>query len=196
VSSAAVQVAGSTRRLSSDRRAATIERLAEAAVDELAAAGHRDLTVRNVARRAGVAPATAYTYFASKDHLIAEVYWRRLQGQPERAVDRRKSAATRAADVLLDFALSVADETELAAACTVALLADEPEVRELRARIGTELRRRLVAAIGAGADPVVLAALELTTTGALVQVGTGHLDYDALPALVTGIASRLLGRNP
>ena len=29
-------------------------------------------------RRAGVAPATAYTYFSSKSHLVAEVFWRRL----------------------------------------------------------------------------------------------------------------------
>ncbi|MCA9208645.1 MAG: TetR family transcriptional regulator, partial [Planctomycetales bacterium] len=51
--------------------------LVEAAVGELAASGYSALTVRNVAKRAGVAPATAYTYFASKEHLIAEVYWRR-----------------------------------------------------------------------------------------------------------------------
>ena len=50
-------------------------------MDELRARLRR-LTVRNVARRAGVAPATAYTYFASKDHLVAEVFWRRLRGPP------------------------------------------------------------------------------------------------------------------
>ena len=44
--------------------------------------GYDGLTVRTVARRAGVAPATAYTYFASKDHLLAEVLWRRLQALP------------------------------------------------------------------------------------------------------------------
>ncbi len=35
---------------------------------------YADLTVRAVAARAKVAPATAYTYFSSKNHLIAEVY--------------------------------------------------------------------------------------------------------------------------
>ncbi len=35
---------------------------------------YADLTVRAVAKRANVAPATAYTYFSSKNHLVAEVY--------------------------------------------------------------------------------------------------------------------------
>ena len=35
---------------------------------------YADLTVRAVAARAKVAPATAYTYFSSKNHLIAEIY--------------------------------------------------------------------------------------------------------------------------
>ena len=32
-----------------------------------------------VAARAGVSPATAYTYFASKDHLFAELFWRLVE---------------------------------------------------------------------------------------------------------------------
>ena len=148
-----------------------------------------------VASRAGVAPATAYTYFASKEHLVAEVFWRRLHAQPERPLDRRRSVTSRVTAVLLDFALSVAEETELAAACTVALLADDEEVRDLRGRIGTELHRRLKAAAGEDVDPVVLTALELTTTGALLQVGTGHLGYQDLPDLLEAIAARLLSKE-
>ena len=51
-------------------------RATEAEIEEV---GYPGLTVRNVARRAGVAPATAYNYFSSKDHLLAEVLWRRMQ---------------------------------------------------------------------------------------------------------------------
>ena len=65
------------RRLSS-RQANRLERLTEAAVSELREHGYEGLTVRAVAARCGVAPATAYTYFASKNHLVAEVFWRRL----------------------------------------------------------------------------------------------------------------------
>jgi len=197
VSSTAVQLpTAAPRRHLSDRQAKTVHKLTEAAVTELIEVGYPALTVRNVARRAGVAPATAYTYFASKEHLVAEVFWRRFDGQDPAPVDRRRSPAGRATDVLLGFALVVADETELAAACTVALLADDPEVRELRLRIGLEMHRRLTEAVGGGAPPAAIQTLELATTGALLQVGTGHLAYDAIPGLLADAAGLVLGGTP
>lgn len=185
-----------TRRHLTARQAQTVARLTEAAVVELADVGYPALTVRTVARRAGVAPATAYTYFASKEHLVAEVFWRRFAGQDPRPLDRRRSPARRATDVLLDFALVVADETELAAACTVALLADDAEVRELRTRIGLEMHRRLTDALGTDGTATAITALELATTGALLQVGTGHLAYRALPDLLADVAALVLGGTP
>jgi AcrR family transcriptional regulator len=194
VSSTAVQLpTAAPRRHLSDRQAKTVHKLTEAAVTELIEVGYPALTVRNVAKRAGVAPATAYTYFASKEHLVAEVFWRRFDGQEPVAVDRRRSPANRATDVLLGFALVVADETELAAACTVALLADDPEVRELRVRIGLEMHRRLTEAVGNDAPAAAIQTLELATTGALLQVGTGHLAYDAIPDLLADAAALVLG---
>ena len=197
MSSTAVQLpTAATRRHLSDRQAQTVQRLCDAAVEELTATGapgYSGLTVRSVAKRAGVAPATAYTYFASKEHLVAEVFWRRFEAQPPHAMDRHRSPAARATDVLLDFALVVAEETELAAACTVALLADDAEVRELRLRIGLEMHRRLTDALADHADPMAIQALELATTGALLQVGTGHLAYDEIPDLLAGVAGLVLG---
>jgi hypothetical protein len=35
--------------------------------------------------------------------------------------------------------------------------------------------------------------LELATTGALLQVGTGHLAYDAIPDLLADAAALVLG---
>src|SRR4051812_34906156 len=69
----------SSTRLLDGRRADTLDRRVDARVVGATEAGYDGLTVRSVARRAGVAPATAYTYFSSKDHLVAEVFWRRLQ---------------------------------------------------------------------------------------------------------------------
>lgn len=193
MSSTAVQLSeGAPRRHLTDRQAQTVGRLVESGVTELSAVGFTGLTVRSVAGRAGVAPATAYTYFASKEHLVAEVFWRRFQGQEARPVDRRRSPAARATEVLLDFALVVAEETEVAAACTVALLADDAEVRDLRSRIGLEMHRRLTEALGSDAGPVAVQALELATTGALLQVGTGHLGYHELPDLLAGVAALVL----
>ena len=69
----------STRRYLSPRQAELVDRVVEAAENEVREQGYEGLTVRGAARRAGVAPATAYTYFASKDHVLAEILWRRLE---------------------------------------------------------------------------------------------------------------------
>jgi AcrR family transcriptional regulator len=175
----------STRRRLSDKQAATVQRLTEAAVEQLRQHGYDGLTVRNVARAAGVAPATAYTYFTSREHLVTEVFWRRLQALPESRVDRRRSAAARVGATMGDLALLVADEPELAAACTAAMLANDPDVKLLRDRIGVEWRRRLARALGDGADPAVLSTLEFVTSGALVQAGMGHMTYRELPGHLT-----------
>lgn len=185
------------RRHLSERQARTVDGLVLAALDELRAVGYADLTVRNVAKRAGVAPATAYTYFASKEHLVAEVYWRRFVTQPEAATtdgnDDLDARVDRAVAALSAFALVVADEAELSAACTVAVLAEDPDVKDLRERIGAELHRRLTDALGPDADPAVIRTLQFATAGALLQVGTGHLGYDALPRLLDEVARTVLG---
>ncbi len=168
-------------------------RLTEAAVEELRAVGYDGLTVRIVSRRAGVASATAYTYFTSKVHLVTEVFWRRLEALPEPAMDRRRPPAGRVADALADMALLVADEPELAAACSVAMLANDPDVKLLRGRIGGAMRRRLVAALGEDGDPAALRVLELATSGALIQAGGGHLAYADLPALLAEVAEVVVG---
>lgn len=182
----------SPRRHLSDKRARTVEHLTEAAVEELREAGYQALSVRAVAARSGVAPATAYNYFSSKEHLVAEVFWRRISQQDERPLDRRRSPATRAAEVLADFALVVANETELAAACTVAILADDPEVHELRVKIGRLLHARLVAALD-GAAPSAVRTLEFVVSGALIEVGTGHLSYDELRELLVESTALVVG---
>ena len=182
-----------TRRHLSSRQARTVARLTEAAVEEVRAVGYDGLTVRTVARRAGVAPATAYTYFTSKEHLLTEVFWRRLEALPDPVPDRRRAPARRVAAALTDVALLVADEPELAAACSVAMLAGDPDVKLLRDRIGAAMRRRLLAALGEGADPAALRVLELATSGALVQAGAGHLAYADLPALLAEVAEVVVG---
>lgn len=165
----------STRRRLTERQADTVRRLTDAAVAEVREAGYEGLTVRNVARRAGVAPATAYTYFASKNHLITEVFWRRLSALPPvRAAGNQRE---RVVAVLREIALLVSDEPELAAACTTSMLGTDPDVRELRMRIGIAIRERLGTALGEGADAKVLGALELAYAGALVHAGMGYTSY-------------------
>jgi AcrR family transcriptional regulator len=165
------------RRRPADR-ADRVDALVDATIEELRARGYDGLTVRNAARRAGVAPATAYTYFASKDHLVAEVFWRRLEAlQPVPASGR---PAVRASKALRALALRIADEPELAAASTTAVLAADPDVRRLRNRIGSLFNDRIVAALGPDADPTVVRTLNLALAGALLQAGMGYFSYTEL----------------
>jgi AcrR family transcriptional regulator len=182
-----------TRRHLSSRQVATLQRLADAALEELRDAAYDGLTVRSVARRAEVAPATAYTYFTSKEHLVTEVFWRRLVALPETSFAAADGPGARATATLADLASLVVDEPQLAAACSVAMLAADADVKLLRDRIGAEIRRRLLAALGPDVDRTVLRTLELIVSGSLVQAGMGHLRYVELPALLGEVVQLVVG---
>lgn len=175
-----------------DRQARTVTRLVDAATGELRAGGLEGLTVRNVARRAGVAAATAYNYFGSKEHLVTETFWRHLRDAGGTTVDGRRSASDRVRHALSPIAELASTEPELMAACTVAMMADDPDVKRLRDRVGGEFHRWFVAALGEGADPSVLTALELALAGALVRAGMGHLAYADIPARIAEVACLLV----
>ena len=173
----------STRHRLTARQADTVERLGKAAVDLLTRDGFAGLTVRRVAAEAGVGAATAYTYFSSKEHLVAEVFWRRLAAAAP-ATRESDDVANRVIDVLRHIALLVADEPEFAGAVTSALLGKDPDVEALRLRIGRAIHDRLAAALGPDRDPDVIESLELLYAGALVRAGMGYGSY-------TEIAERL-----
>ena len=65
------------------------------------------VTVRAVAARANVAPATAYTYFSSKNHLVAEVYLDLVRQVPF-FTDVNDSRLSRVQQTLRSLALVVA----------------------------------------------------------------------------------------
>jgi AcrR family transcriptional regulator len=173
----------------------TVTRLVDAAVDEVRAEGYDGLTVRNVAKRAGVAPATAYTYFASKDHLVAEAFWQRLQAVPDLVVHPEDPPAQRVAAAVRDVGRLVAAEPQLAAASTTAVMAAEPDVGAVRDRIGLFMHHRLVEALGEGTRPAVVRALDLAWMGAMVLAGTGNIAYTDLPDRLAEVAELLLGEQ-
>src|ERR1700710_927934 len=111
----------STRRRLTAKQADTVDRLGKAAVDLLNREGFAGLTVRRVAAEAGVGAATAYTYFSSKEHLVAEVFWRRLAASPPSS-HTVADPAVRVIEVLRHIAMLVADEPEFAGAVTNAML--------------------------------------------------------------------------
>ncbi|WP_459546314.1 TetR/AcrR family transcriptional regulator [Nocardia sp. X0981] len=165
-----------TRRRLSGKQADTVDKLTRAAMEVLAREGFSGLTIRMVAGTAGVGTATAYTYFSSKEHLVAEIFWRRIRSSPS-PVSQDTDPTVRVLAELRGIALLVADEPELSGAVTSALLGRDPDVQHLRTRIGMEIRRRLTRALEPEADPETVESLELLYAGALVRAGMGYESY-------------------
>jgi TetR/AcrR family transcriptional regulator, cholesterol catabolism regulator len=162
-------------------------------MEVLSREGFSGLTIRMVAAEAGVGAATAYTYFSSKEHLVAEVFWRRLASSPVSATDSA-DPTVRVIAVLRHIALLVADEPELAGAVTNALLGTDPEVKHLRLRIGREIHQRLVTALGPDCNPDIVELLELLYAGALVRAGMGYASYRQIADRLETSVRLLLGR--
>jgi len=179
------------------RQAETLTKLLAAGDEELRAVGHETLTVRTVAARAGVSPATAYTYLASKNHLFAELFLGYLSADAEHeatgadAVDRVRS-------VTRQMAQRLAAAPELAAAVTPALLSTDPDVERLRLRIGAEFVRRFSEALGEdGGDrgEAIVESLTLAFSGALLQAGMGLLTYTEMGDRLDAVVATILRGN-
>jgi AcrR family transcriptional regulator len=170
------QVSSAPRRELNPRQAETVDRLLAAGAEELRMVGVDDLTIRTVALRAGVSSATAYTYFASKNHLFAELFWRRLTAEPFEptgdTVEQRVQSVGHAMADLLE------DAPEVGAGARSALLGTDPDVVRLRLRIGSEFLHRFETALGPElVDPTLVDALALAFSGALLQAGMGLTTY-------------------
>lgn len=176
------------RRELNARQAETVDRLLQAGAEELRSVGVEALTIRTVALRAGVSAATAYTYFASKNHLFAELFWRRLvaeefEPQGETRLERVQSVG-RATSRLLE------DAPEVAAGARSALLGTDPDVVRLRARIGAEFVRRFESALDG--EPDLVDALLLMFTGALLQAGMELTTYAEMSQRLDAAAAAIM----
>ena len=169
------------RRGLNDKQAATVERLYSEAMALLKEVGHEDLAMRAVGQRAGVSPATVYTYFSSKDHLFAELFWRVIE--QEGVIELTAPTATsRLQELVRHLADVVAGVPELTAAVHKALLAGDPEVHRVRADIGLWCVKQFRDAVGRDTrlPPQIVMTLSFAMTGALMQSGMGVFGYDEL----------------
>lgn len=174
------------------RQEETFRKVLTAGMEMLRESSYADLTVRAVAKRANVAPATAYTYFSSKNHLVAEVYLDLVKQVPF-FTDVNDSMLIRVDSVLRHLVLVVADYPEVAAACTTALMSGgDPAVLTVRDRIGAEIHRRIVSAIGPDGDPRTVDALQMAFFGALVQAGSGAFTYRQIADRLTYVVNLIL----
>jgi AcrR family transcriptional regulator len=183
--------AGAARR--SDRRPGqTIRKVLDAGLAELRDSSYANLTMRAVASRAGVSPASAYTYFPSKSALVAAVYLRFLRELPLHT-DVNETTKTRVSATLRDMAVAVSDEPELTIACGTALMADDPAVSPLREEIGEEVARRIAAALGPGWPRAVKSTLQVTFAGALMTAR--FVSYEEIAGQLDDAVNLILGAS-
>jgi len=172
-----VQPATNPRRLLSERQNSTVGALLDAALAELRESGFDQLTLRTVAHRAGLTHTTAYSYFTSKGHLIAELHWRQLQQVPAPQLASGASFVDRVRAAFYGPATAMADEPALAQAVLGAFVTNEPNVLRVRDAIGEELSARLRTALGDQDEPATHLALLTHYSGAMLVAGMRTHNY-------------------
>ena len=172
-----VQPSANPRRLLSERQTSTVTALLDSALAELRESGFDQLSLRRVAHRSGVTHTTAYSYFTSKSHLIAELHWRQLQQVPAVHVVPGASFVDRIREAFSGPATAMADEPALAQAVLSAFVTSEPNVLRVRDAIAEELSARLSTALGDRDDPRVHLALLTHYSGAMLVAGMLTQDY-------------------
>jgi AcrR family transcriptional regulator len=175
----------------SKRQSATVATLLGAGLDLLREVGYEQLTIRAVAGRAGVTHTTAYAYFSSKGHLVAEMLWRRLEALPAPVTEPSMSLPQKISEALRDPGLLLADEPALSQAALAALLTQDPDVSRLRDTIGTEIVRRIEHALDGAAEPDLTEALTLAFSGAMLQAGMGYFDFSGVVSRMSSVAELL-----
>lgn len=176
------------------RQAETVEKLLAAAADELREEGPEAVTVRTVAGRAGVSPATAYTYFASRNHLFAELFWRKVLLEHPAEISGDTPLA-RVQSVTRQLSEVLAESPHLAAAANLALLGTDPDVERLRNVIGTDMIGRFREALGEHSTDALLDALGMIQTGTLLQTGMGLISYGDLAGRFDALVATVMRGN-
>ncbi|TDD80296.1 TetR/AcrR family transcriptional regulator [Actinomadura rubrisoli] len=141
-----------TRTLSKDQQARR-ERLIDSARDLALEGGYPAVTMHDVADRAGVARATVYRYFATKDHLLTEVAatWAHRVTHDIDALAVGDTPVERLTALLERIVFVAAEELTLTSAIIQAVTSDDSSVDDARTVLFLFVRDRLSAAIG---DPV------------------------------------------
>lgn len=141
-----------TRTLSKDQQARR-ERLIDSARELALEGGYPAVTMHDVADRAGVARATVYRYFATKDHLLTEVAatWAHRVTDDVDALAVGDTPQERLTALLERIVYVAAAEPTLTSAIIQAVTSDDSSVDDARTVLFLFLRDRLSTAIG---DPV------------------------------------------
>lgn len=138
-----------TRTLSKDQQARR-GRLIDAAWELAREGGYAAVTMHDVADRAGVARATVYRYFASKDHLLIEVTaaWTQTLDEDMGTLPSDGTPVERLTALLELIVEMAAEELTLTSAIVQAATSGDPSVDEARTVLFQMIRERLAAAMG------------------------------------------------
>ena len=173
------------------RDEADARRVLDATIELLCAVPYTDLTMRAIGSRVGISPGELRALFRSTDAIVAEIYFERLRALPLE-VDVEHSAQERITAQFEMLMLVLAGEPGLAAACSSALVSDEPAVRSVQRRIHNELRRRVRAAMRSGAWPEVTETLEFGLIGSLVHASCGGVTSGQTADHLASVVSAVL----
>jgi AcrR family transcriptional regulator len=120
------------RRLSAEQQERR-QRVIEVATALATEGGYDAVVMKDVAERSGVALATLYRWFASKDHLLCEVlleWGARVEADLRAAPPAESAGAERILDFVRRLTETVAAFPRLAAAVTRAVVSFDPNVLE------------------------------------------------------------------
>lgn len=187
----------SGRRLSA-AQADRLDRLCRVARELASEGGYAAVTMRDVSERAGVGLATVYRYFASKDHLIAEVHARctseviaQLRARPPRS--RAPSARITAVfDRMLE---ATASDTNLAAAAISAVTSGDAFAASREYWYDRVMDPYMEAALGGA--PIaqreeVTEILAHTFFSLMIALASGRKTLDECKRLMASAIARLL----
>ncbi|GAB3671356.1 cholesterol catabolism transcriptional regulator KstR [Actinocorallia lasiicapitis] len=166
-----------TRTLSKDQQARRT-RLIAAAHELASEGGYPAVTMHDVADRAGVARATVYRYFASKDHLLTEVAadWAKVFTELTVPGDDPASRLSGLLEALVDVA---ADNLNLTSAIVQATTSQDSGVDDARNELFRFVRDQFGAAIDPQDTLLTVAGVSMDDVESVI----GHMVLAALVSL-------------
>lgn len=160
--------------------------------------GYAAVTMQAVAEHAGLGRATLYRYFASKDHLLAEVvlaWGAELCDELRHRSVQANAPGERLAEVLLHVVEAARAEPRLTSAVLTAATSADPEARRAGSELGLVMARYLDVALGANAGEERGELAQLVghvLFSALVHMTSGQLSPEAAASAVVSASRRLL----
>jgi AcrR family transcriptional regulator len=174
-------------------------KIVEAVIELIADLGAEAVQMRDVAQRSGVALATVYRYFSSKDHLLAaalEDWQKRLTRRIVSAAGRtEQDPITSVLDYLRRALRAFHRNPEMTALMLQTMTSSDLEARaaiDQMNRTNAEMFNRLLDGVAPEDIPNISFGISATLSNALAGLLTGMLTFDETLSRVEWVARALL----